>query len=258
MPGSRLVQSLSRGLRILELVASSEDGMSLQQIANDMDLKPPTAHGLTRTLAVDGFLERVPHPIRYRLGPKMISLVDQYRDRPLQRRAARTLGHLHEEFPSVRLMLAQSMGPDIVMALRLSPERPGVLEHPRYSVMPAYTSVSSLVFQAFWQHEQRLLSRQRYPFSEYGAHAWETEVQLDRFLDQVRTEGYAFLAPVGQTGLYRYAVPIFSPTHGLLGALGLTILADGEPSSEPIRQSWISRLKAAAEEIANGHGAAGT
>lgn len=44
------VQSLARGLVLLDLLATSEDGLSLSAIAHAADLAPSTAHRLLRTL----------------------------------------------------------------------------------------------------------------------------------------------------------------------------------------------------------------
>ncbi|NLS79308.1 MAG: helix-turn-helix domain-containing protein [Chloroflexi bacterium] len=252
MPGSNPIQSLSRGLQILEWVAGSDDGLTLQQLAERMQLQPSTAHSLAKTLVLRGFLERASSPVRYQLGPGVINLVDQYRDRPFQRRAAQVLGRLYEECPAgARLVLAEPVGVDVVLTLRISPERPGVLEHPSYSALPVYTTACGLAFLAFWPHERRLLSHRSYPFDQYGAHTWGAEERLEAFLSRVREQGHA-CAPVGPNGLCCLAVPIFSPTRGLVAALGLAVPMRDEAWLEPYMRATVPRLKAAAREIATG------
>ena len=54
MPGSALVQSLLRGLSIVELVAESESGVSLTEIAGHLGVGRPAAHNLARTLVTNG------------------------------------------------------------------------------------------------------------------------------------------------------------------------------------------------------------
>jgi DNA-binding IclR family transcriptional regulator len=251
LPRSKLVQSVVRATEILEQVASSEDGLTLQQLSDRVGLKSTTCHNLARTLMARGFLEQATRPTRYRLGGKVISLVDQYRNRPLHQRAAQVMSELFEEHSSARLVWAEPVGTDILLTLRIGPERPGVLEHPQHSVMPSYSSAAGIVFQAFWPHESRYSHRQRYPFSEYGVHTWHEEQKLETFLDQVRLQGYA-MPPVGQSGLHRLAVPVFSATRELVAALGMALPVGKVSDFDADRDRLVSQLQAAAGRIVTG------
>ena len=52
MAGNHLVQSIQRAVDILQCVAASEDGVTLQEISRQLGLKPPTVHNIARTLTV--------------------------------------------------------------------------------------------------------------------------------------------------------------------------------------------------------------
>ena len=54
--GSGGVQSLTRGLTLLEKLAESEGGITLTEISSRADLPPSTAHRLLNTLADMGFV----------------------------------------------------------------------------------------------------------------------------------------------------------------------------------------------------------
>ncbi len=58
MAQSNLVQSLLKAIDILRLVAESEDGMRLNEIADAFSMKKTTAHNLIRTLRARGFLDK--------------------------------------------------------------------------------------------------------------------------------------------------------------------------------------------------------
>ena len=56
-PGDR-IQSLSRGLRILEFVHTAERPVGIKEVAFGVGLQLPTAYHLVNTLLYDGYLER--------------------------------------------------------------------------------------------------------------------------------------------------------------------------------------------------------
>lgn len=249
MPSSDLVKSLTTAMMMLELLAQSEDGLTLQQLSAALDLKPPTAHNLLRTLMTRGFVDRKTRPIRYCLGRAVIDLADQFRNRSLKRRAMRVVSELASHLSNARIVFAEEIGGDVVLSLRMTPERPGLVEQPWHSVMLPYTSASVLAFQAFWPHDKRVAHKLRYPFEEYGVNAWQSEEKLEAFLEEARQKGYA-APPVGQSGLYRVAVPVFSATNELLAALGVAISVDAVQDFATIEQDVVRRLKAAAASLA--------
>lgn len=249
MPSNKLVQSVTRALMILELLSTEEDGLTLQQLCQELDLKSPTAHNLLRTLMDRGFVDKLDSPVRYRLGNAMIDLVDQYRNRGAQRLAARAVSSVFAQFGNIRTTYCEEIGGDVVLKLRMTPERPGLLEKPWHSVMLAYTSASVLVFQAFWRDDQRFDYTQRYPFEQYGATSWESEEQLAAFLDEVRAKGYA-APPVTPSGLSRIAVPVFGPGNSLIGALGAAFETHNQADLETTKQAILMALCREADLIA--------
>ena len=95
-----LIQSVSRALRILEVVGDHPAGLNAKQIAQQCGLALPTAYHLLRTLCYEGYAVRRPNG-QYGLGLKV---ADRFRDlmasmdRPPQihevlRHLAETTGH---------------------------------------------------------------------------------------------------------------------------------------------------------------------
>jgi IclR family transcriptional regulator, acetate operon repressor len=64
------VQSLTRGLTLLEQLAESEGGISLTEISSRADLAPSTAHRLLNTLADMGFVVQAPDSGLWYIGLK--------------------------------------------------------------------------------------------------------------------------------------------------------------------------------------------
>lgn len=74
MRGPR-IRSAERALRVLELVAESEDvDVSLSDLAEHLAVPLSTAHHLVRTLTSRGYLRQEPHTRRYRLGEAALAL----------------------------------------------------------------------------------------------------------------------------------------------------------------------------------------
>jgi DNA-binding IclR family transcriptional regulator len=228
MPASENVQSVVRATEILELVSSSEGGMTLKELSLTLKLKPQTVHNLARTLVTRRLLEKLAHPPRYRLGEALIQMVTRHHDHELKRKAGTAVHEIAARLPTV--VLAQGLGGEIQVLMRMSPERPGVAEQPRHHSLGAYASSSALVFQAFWTEEERNNFRRRYPFEEFGAGLWQSEATLDRYLEEVRHKGYALLPPTDRAQL-RVAFPLFGVGDELRAVLGASV-----PVTDPLAQ----------------------
>jgi len=62
------IQSVSRGIRILFAIASSEDGLTVKEVAAKFELSTPTAYHLINTLVYEGIVVKDERR-RYLLGP---------------------------------------------------------------------------------------------------------------------------------------------------------------------------------------------
>ena len=269
MPNGRLVQSLSRGLAILDLVARSENGMALRDIREAMGLKASTAHNLLRTMVAAGYLEKVTGPIRYRLGGAVLDLVHEHGDNALMKRASAVLPELYGQLrdilnldPSVlgpheqlnnsspqstdwTITLGRVVGAECTMVLRVSPERPTILERPS-KVLHPYGSAVTLAFQAYWSQPERDAYRQRHPFWRLGEPRWGTEDNLDDFLAEVRHNGYS-MPDIHGPEILRVAVPVFGPGHEIVAVLGAGRWK--KSMSDQDKQKYIEIVKVAADRI---------
>lgn len=246
-PAGTRIQSLERGLRILELVARSPEGLSLGELSRLMSLGKTTVHNLARTLVVTGYLDQRRDPIRYVPGPALFALVGRQRLHALHERAAPVLLELSAEFAGMPVLLAESAGTEVRVALRVSGEHPGVIERPLDRFSPPYANPTSLLFLAFWNDDERRAFNARHPFWEQGAHLWASEEALQDYLGQVRTQRYA-TRDQAQGLAFPIAVPLFSERGELLAALGLAYRSTGKITTAT-KQRLIKRVRAAADQI---------
>ena len=251
MPGNDLVQSVVRGLDILTHVGQHADGVSLNDLSAAVGLKTPTVHKLLRSLASRGFVEKTERPVRYRLGPAVLEVANAYWAGAKMARAEAACRQLAGEFPSGTITLCRAVGGEVICLLRVSPERPGVLQRPVGRAMTPYTSASALLFQAFWTEESRSAFRARHPLWEEGGHVWENEAALDAHLAGIRERGLSE-APKGLPKVPAMAVPVFDGRKALWASLGISLLKHGEENpSDPSVALALRRAAAAISDAAS-------
>jgi IclR family transcriptional regulator, KDG regulon repressor len=68
------IQSLARGLKIMELLAARGDSMGTTELAEELGIDKSSASRLAQTLATYGYVEQDPRTRRYRLGPQVVRL----------------------------------------------------------------------------------------------------------------------------------------------------------------------------------------
>ncbi len=240
MPHNDLVQSLLRGMDVIELVSQSSRGLTLGEVCDALGLKQPTAHNLIRTLVARDFIEKTTSPVRYRLGSAVARLAEERQNHQTVRQASQIMHDLFERFvahlpPKIRpdeeasLSFSQCVGGEVMLLLRLRLQRLGVLERPKL-LMTAYQSASPLCFQAFWTRDELDDYRRRHPFLDQGAPIWKTQEALDDFLLKSRELGYV-RPPMYPPEQFRVAVPVFGDGHRMVGVLGAGIWLKTAPAN---------------------------
>jgi DNA-binding IclR family transcriptional regulator len=87
----RGIQSIDRAARILKALASGPRRLGVTELAQRLELAPPTVHGLLQTLQAHGFVEQDRDSGKYQLGAGLLSLGNSYLD--LNELRSRSLVH---------------------------------------------------------------------------------------------------------------------------------------------------------------------
>lgn len=241
--GNELVQSLMRGLDVLEFAAAAEQGLTLTEIADRLGVKPPTAFNIGKTLIAKGYLEKTSRPVRYRLGPAALDLAAARERRLCFRQAADVVRALFDELGSATVLLGEPVGGEIRASLRIDPARPEALERfPNWPLAP-YTTAVALCFQAFWSGPQRAGYRARHPFSEYGMVLWREPEALEAFLRDARGRGFV---AVDSSDPFRVAAPVYGVGQQLIAGLGASSSHTPDSSS---RSKMIEAVTAGAQRL---------
>lgn len=241
MAHSDMVQSLARGLDLLRFAAESEHGLLLAELAERLEVRPPTAFNLARTLAAKGFLEKTSRPVRYRLGPVVAELAALQQRRHWFQQAKAVVREVFEALGDATVVLTEPANDDLVVALRMAPARPGALERYPGRTMAPYTNATGLCFLAFAPDAESAAYRGRYPFVENAGRLWKREAELERFLVSARAKG---LVVVADDAPFRVAVPVYGPGNQLVAVLGASFSHD--PDVSATRKEQMRRTVTAA------------
>jgi len=250
MPGNGLVQSLARGLTILDVVALHGEA-SLQDIVAATGLKKPTAHNLVRTLIASGYLYQTCPGAGYMLGDAPTRLALSHQQQRLHTAGAAAMHDLREALPSATFTLGRYIDGNITAVLRNTTTAPHHVEHPLGMIMHPYSSATALLFQAMWDETERDTFRLLHPFSEMGGPLWQSEEALDHFLAASRSRGGVVLDKGQSQGrnLVPLAVPIEDTPGHTTAALGIALSGNETIAARKVNRALEAAQAAAARII---------
>ena len=225
MANSDLVQSLLRGLDLIELLAARPEGAHLNDLAEAAGLKKPTAHNLLRTLAARGFAAR-DDAGRYVVGPALAAAAENAKRSDRVKLAETALLDLAGRFGGHVVTVATLTPTAVSCELRTSPDMPGVVQHPAGRDFMPYSSVSAIVLQAANPQEARPLET-LYPFEEYGVGIWGDAAKFARVRAEVLRKHFLLRERGGHVAL-AFVMPECR-------SLGFSFRGDAEVPLEPYR-----------------------
>lgn len=241
-----LLDSLAKGLTLLRLFADEGRGLTIQEVAEKLEVTRAAARRLLLTLADQGY---VAHDGRcFSVTPKVIELGYAYfaaMDLPtLARPAMRALSNRIGETCSMAVL----DGSSVVLIAREEPRHLVRLDMWVGRRMPAYAHSLGRTLLAFlddleWKRylartELKKLTR----FTETSPEA------LEKKLAQVRSSGYCVLVSELVDGLAGLSLPIRDPDGGVLASLGVTMVL-GSRTRKQIVDAYLPALRDAAAQI---------
>ncbi len=236
MANSDMVQSVLRALDLFTILAQGDHALRLSDLAERTGLKPPACRNLLRTLMSRGFVVQDENG-GYLAGAALEELSRRSRSRRIMRLAERGLRELAEHFPDCVLTFSELTADVIRCWLRMSPDRPGELQHPEGYTFPPYSSVTSRCLQGLAVHAAAY--EENFPFEEFGALFFSSKEIFLQEREEIRRRGYAERHSGGQN-----AAAFFFPDHFVFGV--------SRPHGPLLRpeavKPFIDRLKRDAEE----------
>jgi IclR family transcriptional regulator, KDG regulon repressor len=210
------IQSLTRGLHILDLLSQTQDGTSVTELADALGVDKASASRLASTLAHNGYAERDEATRRYHLGPRVVTLSRSVLTRlPLREAAKPFLRRLMERTGECAHLAVQSQG----MALYVDQvESPATL---RVNVQvgqmgPLHCTALGKILLAFTGTPvpETLESHTARTITDPSA--------LGRALEEVRRAGYAVDDEEFDPGVRCIAVPAVDFRGKVVGSMGIS------------------------------------
>ena len=217
-----MIQSLQRGLTILEIVGKKGDGLSMAEVSREIGLHPSTTFHLVRTLTTLGYLAQDERTKEYLLGSKVFQLAAAaWTESQLVRISAPLLAESAQRTGETSHLAIFEHGEVIVVnkcegssPIRLS-ERIG---HPR----PAHCTAIGKVLLAHLPEAELKVFLGGPELKPATPRSITSIPILEQELTRVRAQGYAFDDEEFTQGIRCLAAPVRNFTGNVVAAIGIS------------------------------------
>ena len=220
--GRPIIQSLQRGLGILEIIAKKQTGVTPAEISREIGLHASTTFHLLRTLTALGYVSQDPGTKQYYVGSKIFHLASSVSNEvQLLKMANPLLADMAQQTGETSHLAVFERG-EVIVVGKIDGESPvGVTERVGYP-RPAHctaigkvllASLSDAEFQAFFSSADLRPSTPR---------TITSRLALEQELARVRTQGYAIDDEEFAQGLRCLAAPVRNFTGTVVAAIGIS------------------------------------
>lgn len=210
------IQSLARGLKILEILGESANGVSVTELAEMLELDKGSASRLVATLANYAYAEKDPISRRYSLGPQVVTLSRSLLARlPLREVAKPFLRELMEKsgecshvaiLSQCKVLYVDQV--ESAASLRVNAEVG--------SLSPLHCTALG---KAMLAYGRGILPQK---LERFTANTITNPDELRRNLEQVREQGYALDNEEFDLGVRCIAAPVFDYREKVIGSIGIS------------------------------------
>ncbi len=216
------VQSLSRGLLLLEAVAEAEEGVSLSDLAMQVGLAPSTTHRLLNTLEQRGFLQQDMAPGRWHIGVQAFHIGNAFlngRDFVAQSRPF--LVRLMEESGETANLAVEDEGQAVILAQVQCREMMRMMV-PLGSRSPMHASGVGKALLACMSDKQVTALLHRHGLAAITEHSIRSPEVLRKELDVTRGRGWAYDDEEHALGLRCVAATVHDEHGQAVAAISLS------------------------------------
>lgn len=210
------IQSLARGLAILDILSQSQGGTSITELAEILRVDKGSASRLMSTLAKHGYSERDPLTRRYFLGPQVIRLSGSLLTRMTLRETTRPfLGQLMQRTGECAHLAILAQGKTLYIDQAESPATLRVNVQVG-QMAPLHCTALGKVLLAFGNGE--LPDR----LERFTPRTITEQEALRHHLETVRQQGYAVDNEEYDACVCCIAVPVYDYRNKVVGAIGIS------------------------------------
>ncbi|MFZ4480861.1 MAG: IclR family transcriptional regulator [Rhodoferax sp.] len=239
------VQVIERMFKLIDVLASREEAISLKEISEKAGLHLSTTHRLLNDLATGRFVEH-PHPGSYRLGMRLLELGNLVKSRLNVRDAALTpMRELHKSIQQP-VNLSMRQGDEIVYIERAYSERSGMqVVRAIGGRAPLHlTSVGKLFLAADDPQRVRAYAT-RTGLNGHTKNSLTQLPTLERELSKVRQYGVAHDNEELELGVRCMAAGIYDDQGTLVAGLSISAPAGR------LDEAWLPKLQSTARAISS-------
>jgi IclR family KDG regulon transcriptional repressor len=225
-------RSVLKALHILETLARTEEGLSLSELAEQMDYPVSTTHRLLATLAERGYVERDPDTRRYQLGVKILTLQTQgIRGHRLVQRAFPQLNTLKQQVHAT-VNLGVLSENEVVYLETFVPDGSVGFYLPPGTRMPSYCTALGKVLLAHLPRDALEALLPRLDLAPCTPYTITSETALRADLDTTARQGYALDDQEFNVGIRCLAAPIRDRSGTAIAGASMTVPAEQLPNEK--------------------------
>jgi len=223
--GTKQVEALARGLKILALFSDQEPWLGLSEIARRTGLSTATCLRLLRTLQHLDFVEQADDTKKYRPSVAVLHLgFAALAGLGLRDVASPHLRRLFEELGET-INLAVLAGTDVVYIERFAQRQIISTSLHVGACLPAYSTSTGKLLLAFLPASERAATLDRIPFAVTGPNTIANRADLEAHLAGIIEDGFAIQDEELAAGLRSVAVPIRNGTGSVVAAMNVAVPA---------------------------------
>lgn len=240
-------KALSRGLRVIGLLAAHPAGLPLTEIASQVDIPKGTCHRLLQTLVADGYALQDDGSAHYRLTFKMLWTVSELLDGlELTQLVRPTLDKLSQETSeTVHLALLDGNTPVYVSKID-SPNAIRMYSRVGKRMYLHSTGLGKAIL-AYLPEERvdAIINADGLP-----AQTTNTITEVDALKEElacIRARGYALDEEENEDGIHCIAAPVFDQEGAVVGAVSIAALKFRIDKAQLV--SWWPELERCAQDV---------
>lgn len=239
-------RTVERTLAILELIANSENGITLQEIAQAMDMAKSSAFVVVHSLLELQYIKTVENnDKKYCLDIRTFSLGMKYvSDLTLIKQCGSYLPALAEKYNKTAFVGVLN-GTQVVYLYKYVGRNARLATCAIGSSKPVYATSLGKVILAYLPREEQLSIIDKIKFVPFTPYTIVSKDDLLKELDSIRQKGYATENRELGEFTFCYGVPVFDHKGNVIASISLSDIALSDQDASEI----VADLKAAASDI---------
>jgi DNA-binding IclR family transcriptional regulator len=219
---ANLTLSVLKALNILECLASAEQPLSAQEVAQQCDIPRPTAYRLLTTLFTRGYVATNPDSGHYQIGAKALILGKSFLDRLDLGAIAKTYMAELSRVSGETVHLAIRDGTEMLY-VRKTDSPQSVRMHSAIGTRSAlYCTAMGKAVLAFLPTEERNALIDQITLAPRTPNTITDRAMLECHLHVVRSQGFAIDDIENEEGIRCMGAPIFDHTGRVMGAISVS------------------------------------